>query len=103
MGILDRMMNRQATSSLELTSSIPAPVDAPVIQRMKQSAEYIMASVKGVEGAQNPIYKRLLGEMLNEVKEMPPEFLEIYLGRIGQIFLWTANGEGDFPFPEMGE
>lgn len=84
-----------------LTSSTPVQAEPAVIRRMRESAEYILSSVKGTDGPQNPIYKRLLGEMLSEVQEMPPEFLEIYLARIGQIFLWTANGEGDFPFPEM--
>lgn len=93
----------RGSKELDTISSTLVPGESPVIKRMRASADYILQSVKGAGGPKNPIYTRILGEMLNEVKEMPPEFLEIYLARIGQIFLWTANGEGDFPFPDMDE
>lgn len=54
----------------------------------------------GSKGAM--IGKRIAGEMLTDMTEIPPEFVEFYLKQLATMVYWTATGEAldEIPLPE---
>lgn len=83
-------------------STTLAPVEDPeVITRLKKVIAYVSAMVpNNAKGA--VIVRRVAAEMLNEIGEMPPEFIEFYIKQLSTMMYWTATGEtiDDMPLPE---
>lgn len=75
--------------------------DAPVIKRLQTVVKYVSGMVpKGAKGA--GIVNRVASEMLLDVTEIPPEFVEFYVKQLSVLLYWTATGEtlDDMPLPE---
>lgn len=86
---------------LALESSTLAPADTPVVERLKKVVEYVSKMVpSGAKGS--AIVRRMAMELLNDVSEYPPEFVEFYLKQFSALMYWTAMGEtiDDVPLPE---
>jgi hypothetical protein len=84
-----------------LVSSTPVPAEPPVIQRLNRVIAYVTKMVPAnSKGAS--IAKRVASEMLLDVSEIPPEFVEFYVKQLSVLMYWTATGEtvGDMPLPE---
>lgn len=48
------------------------------------------------------IGKRIAGEMLTDMTEIPPEFVEFYLKQLATMVYWTATGQAldEIPLPD---
>lgn len=103
MGMLDRMRDKGRTQGtpLALESGIQAPeVDAPVYQRMQTVVEYITTMMPDdFKGAK--IAKRVGRELVTDMAEIPPVFVEFYTKQLTAMMYWVATGEKmeDMPLP----
>lgn len=102
MGLLERMQNkgRSTPDSLPLDSSIPGPDEPVVFQRMDRVITFVTGMVPGGSKG-SPIVKRVVSEMVEEIRDVPPEMVELYVRQISALLHWVATGEtlGDIPLP----
>jgi len=98
MGLLDRMMKGPSTSQ-EPSSTLVRVVDPPVITRIKQVMDYV-TNMAG-KNDMPPIVRRLAQEMISEIRDYPPEIVELYVKQVAALIYWTGSGEiiKDFPMP----
>lgn len=49
-----------------------------------------------------PIVKRIANDMLEDVREFPPELVELYIKQVAALLYWTAEGSvmDDIPLPD---
>lgn len=49
-----------------------------------------------------PIVKRIANDMLEDVREFPPELVELYIKQVAALLYWTAEGRvmDDIPLPD---
>lgn len=95
------MEKGRASEPRALESTTLVQADAPVIQRLQTVVKYVSSMVpKGAKGAS--IVNRVASEMLLDVTEIPPEFVEFYVKQLSVLLYWTATGEtlDDMPLPE---
>lgn len=84
-----------------LESTIPVQDDAPVVIRLRKVVDYISGMVPaGAKGS--TIVRRMALELLTDVSEFPPEFVEFYIKQLSALLYWTSTGEkiSDVPLPE---
>lgn len=75
--------------------------EADVFKRLTKVIEYVSGQIpNGSKGS--AIAKRIAGEMLNDMTEIPPEFVEFYLKQLATMVYWTATGNplDEMPLPE---
>jgi hypothetical protein len=62
-----------------------------------------MDYVTGMAGKDEmpPIVRRLAVEMISEIRDYPPEIVELYVKQVAALIYWTGSGEviKDFPMP----
>lgn len=48
-----------------------------------------------------PIINRMAIEMVSELRDYPPEIIELYVKQVAALIYWTGSGEiiKDFPMP----
>lgn len=107
MSLIERMMNKGQSipaNRLELTSgsSTPEADDPAVLIRMRKVVNYISAMVPASGNAMGPIVKRIANDMLEDVREFPPELVELYIKQVAALLYWTAEGRvmDDIPLPD---
>jgi hypothetical protein len=93
------MGRRDLSTSPELSSTLVRVVDPPVVQRIKQVMNYV-TSMAG-KNEMPPIVNRLAMEMISEIRDYPPEIVELYVKQVAALIYWTGSGEiiKDFPMP----
>ena len=109
MGMLDRMMGKGLNpnsdpSTEDSTSTTPAPADAPVYDRIRRVVNYMTANGMKASGgdAGNKrslfIVSKLVEEVINDLHDVPPEIVEMYMTQISRLLYWASTGivpEGD--------
>lgn len=81
--------------------TLPTIPEADVFTRLKKVIGYVSSRIPaGSKGSS--IAKRIADEMLNDMTEIPPEFVEFYLKQLAAMIHWTATGQSvdDMPLPE---
>jgi hypothetical protein len=86
-------------------STTLAPVDPPIIQRIRTVSAYFTQSLqknRGQSGKVGFMVNKLISDALDEAGEVPPEILEFYMGQATAVLYWAASGETivNMPLPD---
>lgn len=82
------------------SSTTPVVDDAPVFDRLRKVVNYVSDQIPaGSKGS--VIGKRIAGELLTDMTEIPPEFVEFYLKQLATMVYWTSTGKAldEIPLP----
>lgn len=92
-------------SQRDSQSSIPARDDAPVIKRMRVTAQYLLNSISSSSetgGKAAILMKKIILDSFNDLADVPPDIVEFYMRQSASVLYWAATGEvvTDTPLPD---
>lgn len=91
-----------ALESADSHSSTPVQADPPVLKRLRHAIQYVVSSMPNNGTTWAPIVKRVTNDMMENLEEFPPEFVEFYTKQVAGLLHWTATGKAidGVPLPE---